>query len=31
MRITGKFIDIFRKEADGEWRLARIAYSADHE
>ena len=28
---VGKFLDIFRKGSDGEWRLARIAFSADHD
>lgn len=30
-RMVGKFLDIFRKTADGEWQLARISYNADHE
>lgn len=28
---AGKFIDVFRKDAGGEWRLARLAFSSDEE
>jgi uncharacterized protein (TIGR02246 family) len=30
-KLVGKFIDIFRKTADGEWKLARLSFNADHE
>ena len=31
VNLTGKFLDVFRRDEDGVWRLARIAYSADQE
>jgi uncharacterized protein (TIGR02246 family) len=31
MEIRGKFLDVFKMDAKGDWRLARCAYSADHE
>ena len=29
--MKGKFLDVFKKAGDGEWKLARCAYSPDHE
>lgn len=31
LEIRGKFLDVFKPDQDGQWRLARCAYNADHE
>jgi uncharacterized protein (TIGR02246 family) len=31
LEIRGKFLDVFKADPRGEWKLARCAYSADHE
>ena len=31
VEIRGKFLDVFKPDFTGEWKLARCAYSADHE
>jgi uncharacterized protein (TIGR02246 family) len=31
LEIRGKFLDVFKTNQQGEWKLARCAYSADHE
>ena len=31
VQLRGKFMDIFRREEDGEWILARVSFSTDHE
>ncbi len=28
--ISGKFLDVFKQDEQGQWRLARCAYSPDH-
>jgi ketosteroid isomerase-like protein len=31
LELRGKFLDVFRKNEAGEWKLARCAYSTDTE
>jgi uncharacterized protein (TIGR02246 family) len=31
VEIRGKFLDVFKTDADGEWRLTWCAYNPDHE
>ncbi len=31
LELVGKFIDVFRRNADGEWRFARVIFNTDHE
>ena len=31
LQVEGKFLDVFKRNETGEWKLTRCAYSADHE
>jgi uncharacterized protein (TIGR02246 family) len=31
VNIVGKFLDVFRRNNDGEWQLACISFNADHD
>lgn len=31
VELVGKFIDVFRRDADGEWKFARVIFNTDHE
>ena len=31
LEIRGKFLDVFKPDQNGQWKLARCAYNADHE
>lgn len=30
VRLVGKYLDVVRRQPDGSWKLARMAFSADH-